>query len=192
MARQQLARSPLVLVSADAPTTFALRWITGAQSGIAFGVQTSSIEASRRSTAARTSTDSFDVSLTSPDGSNLGTASTGTAKSATTGPVVVIPPDNNAPFTLTDAATPGSGTDIVGVHAVWTCTRNGAATRRCPRGDASISVPAGVGDQVVCTVTNQSKTFDGGDAPASFGTTLAADGPRHSVPDYDATPHARA
>jgi len=181
-------KSRSILVSADAPSTFALRWITCCQSGIAFGVQTSSIEVDKLVDGRADRTDSFDVALTSPSGSTLATATTGTANTVTTGPVVVIPPNNNAPFTLTDAITPGSGTNLAAYSHLWSCTRNGAPDPSLPSGEhTSISVPAGVGDQVVCTVTNRSLTFDGGDAPASFGTTLAGNGPRHSIPDYDAT-----
>ncbi len=184
-------KSTSILVSADAPSTFALRWQTSARSGIAFGVQTSSIEVIKKVDGRTDKTDSFDVSLTSPDGSSLRSARTDAANSATTGAVVVIPPNNNAPFTLTDAATPGSTTDMSNYTHLWSCTRNGAPDPTLPSGEhTSISVPAGVGDQVVCTVTNRAKTFDGGDAPATFGTTLATNGPRHSISDYDATNHS--
>ncbi|MFC5729543.1 MULTISPECIES: GEVED domain-containing protein [Nocardioides] len=183
-------KSTSVLVSADAPTTFALRWVTPAQSGIAFGVNTASIEVSKVVEGRAEPSDSFDVSLRSPEGTELGSASTGTGNTATTGPVVVIPPNNGEPFTLTDAATAGSGTDLADYTHTWACTRNGAPDPSLPSGEAtSVQVSPGTGDQIACTVTNRARPMDGGDAPASYGTTFDADGARHRVPGYDATTH---
>ena len=186
----QTSKSTSILVSADAPSTFALRWQTGARSGIAFGVRTSSIEVVKKVDGRADRTDSFDVSLTSTDGGTLATATTDTANTATTGPIAVVPPTGNQTFTLTDAATPGSGTDLSDYTHTWICTRNGAADPTLPAGErTSVGVAVGPGDGVVCTVTNRSLSFDGGDAPASFGTLVASGGPRHSIPDYDATAH---
>ena len=184
------SKSTSILVSADAPSTFALRWQTNARSGIAFGVRTSSIEVIKKVDGRADRTDSFDVSLSSVDDGTLDTATTNTANTATTGPIVVIPPVGNQTFTLTDAATPGSGTDLADYTHTWSCTRNGAPDPGLPSGEhTSVGVTVGTGDGVVCTVTNRSLTFDGGDASASYGTLLTGGGPRHSVSDYDATTH---
>ena len=61
-------KSRSILVSADAPSTFALRWITCCRSGIAFGINTASVQVSKVVHGRAASTDSFDVSITSPEG----------------------------------------------------------------------------------------------------------------------------
>lgn len=179
-----------VLVSADAPSSFAVRWQTFAQSGIAFGVRTASIQVQKTVVGRYDHTDSFDVALKSPSGSTLKTASTGTADTADTASVVVIPPNNGSPFTLTDAATPGSGTDMDNYVSKWACFSGGSNTQDpdLPSGvHASVEVAPDIGDQIRCRVENTAKTFDGGDAPASYGTNIADGGPRNAVSDFDRT-----
>lgn len=43
----------------------------------------------------------------------------------------------------------------------------------------------GVGAAIVCTFDNEPLPLDLGDAPDTYGTTLASYGPRHGVPGYD-------
>ncbi len=42
------------------------------------------------------------------------------------------------------------------------------------------------GQQITCTATNTADRFDFGDAPDSYGTLLASNGPRHDLGAYDA------
>ncbi len=179
-----------VLVSADAPSSFAVRWQTFAQSGIAFGVRTASIQVQKSVVGRYDRTDSFDVGVKSPSGSTLKTVSTGTSDTADTASVVVIPPNNGSPFTLTDAPTPGSGTDMDNYVSTWACFSGGSNTQDpdLPSGvHASVQVSPDIGDQIRCKVENTAKTFDGGDAPASYGTNIADGGPRNAISDFDRT-----
>jgi uncharacterized repeat protein (TIGR01451 family)/LPXTG-motif cell wall-anchored protein len=181
-----------VLVSADAPSSFSVRWQTFAQSGIAFGVRTASIQVQKTVVGRYDNTDSFDVSITSPGGSKLATATTGTGDAADTTPVVVIPPNDGSPFTLTDDPTPGSGTDPGNYTSTWICSSGGGNDQDpdLPSGPhASVQVSPTIGDQIRCRVQNVAKTFDTGDAPASYGTTVADGGPRHALSDYDRDTH---
>ena len=74
-----------VVVSADTPSNIALTMTTFARSGIAFAIQTSKITLNKAVDGRVAGGDSFDVSVTSPEGTTAGTASTGTSDAATTG-----------------------------------------------------------------------------------------------------------
>jgi uncharacterized repeat protein (TIGR01451 family) len=144
-----------VIVGADTPSQIGLSMTTFARSAIAFAIMTSKIEV-RKSVAGRSrSGDSFDVSATSPEGSTIATASTGPSNSASTGELTVLPRTNGASYTLSEAPTPGSGTQFSEYSRDWTCTNNGAPDPSLPSGAGrSVQVSPEVGDDIQCTVTN--------------------------------------
>jgi hypothetical protein len=100
-------------------------------------------------------TDSFDVTV-AQDGP-LGSASTGSGATASTGAVTIL---NTDPVTLAEAATPGSGTDLGPYTQDWSCT-NSATTSdtQLPSGSGtSKQLSLQPGDDVTCTLTNTAPT----------------------------------
>jgi uncharacterized repeat protein (TIGR01451 family) len=147
-----------VVVGADTPSTIGLSMTTFARSGVAFAIQTSKIQVTKEVLGTRANpTDSFDVFATSPEGSEVGRASTGSAATATTGELTVLPRSGGATYTLTEEATSGSGTNLDDYDQYWSCTNNGLPYT--PSGSltgTSVSVSPEAGDHIACTVTNVS------------------------------------
>lgn len=123
-----------VIVGADTPSTIGLSMTTFARSGVAFGIMTSKIEVRKSVTGRVYPSDSFDVTAISPESSTIATDSTGPANSASTGELTVLPRTNGASYTLSEAATPGSGTQLSEYTRDWTCTNNGAPDPSLPSG----------------------------------------------------------
>lgn len=98
------------------------------------------------------SADSFDLT-TAITGQTLGTASTGTADSATTGSQIIVP---NGPVALSEAPTPGSTTVLDYYNQAWQCANaTSASTTALPSGSGlSQSFTPKLGDDVSCTLTN--------------------------------------
>ncbi len=145
-----------VVVSADTPSNIALTMTTFARSGIAFAIQTSKITLNKAVSNRVADGDSFDVSVTSPEGTTAGDASTGTADAATTGEVTVLPRTNGAVYTLAETATPGSGTDLGAYTQSWSCSNAAASSdTSLPSGSGtSKELSPQAGDDITCTLTN--------------------------------------
>ncbi len=120
------------------------------------------------------------------------TASTGAGNSATTGELTVLPRTNGSGYTLSDLATPASGTRLADYWQSWSCTNNGVADASLPSGGGtSVSVFPEPGDDIECTVTNKAmpkpadlsieKTADKAKAapgePVTYTFTAHNDGP---------------
>jgi len=150
-----------VIVGADTPSQIALSMTTFARSGVAFAIMTSKIQLTKNVVGRVRSGDSFDISALSPEGSTLATASTGSANTATTGEVTVLPLSTGASYTLSEATTPASGTRQADYSRSWSCTNNGVAEPSLPSGSGpSVSVSPQVGDFIACTVTNTQLAAD--------------------------------
>lgn len=148
-------RYDAVVVGADTPSQIALSMTTFARSGVAFAIMTSKVQVTKQVVGRVKSSDSFDVSAISPEGSTLASASTGPANTATTGEVTVLPLSSGASYTLSEAPTAASGTRQADYSRSWACTNNGVAEPSLPSGSGpSVSVSPQVGDFIACTVTN--------------------------------------
>ncbi len=151
-------KSTALLVAADTPTTFSTTWVTPQRSGIALGIQTAKVTVTKEVASRAYPGDSFDVAVTSPEGTTLGSASTEATNSATTGRVTVLPRLDGQEFTLSEAATLGSSTDLANYSQDWTCVNNaqGSETQLPSGSGANKTVIPAVGDDIICTVTNES------------------------------------
>jgi hypothetical protein len=149
-------KSTALLVAADSPTSFSTQWKTGARSGIAMGIQTAKLTLVKQVASRIDAADSFDLSVASSGGSVIGSATTGTADSASTGAITVLA---GGAFTLSESATSGSPTLLSNYDTSWTCSNaNAASTTTLPSGAGTSEVvtPA-EGDDITCTVTNTAK-----------------------------------
>ena len=166
------------IVAANSPTTFSQALYTGSGSnreGVAFALMTSKVELAKTVVGRVRGSDSFDLSVTSPEGSTIGSVSTGQGNTATTGTLTVLPRTNGSGYTLAEAATPASDTRVADYGQAWSCTNNGTPS---PAGNGSaMDVAPAPGDDIRCTLTNTQlpadlaivKTAD--PSPAVPGTT---------------------
>ncbi|WAL67530.1 hypothetical protein ORV05_07040 [Amycolatopsis cynarae] len=98
--------------------------------------QTSKLTLNKTVASPVRASDSFDLSVTSPEGTTVGSATTGTAATATTGTLTVLPRANGSSYVLSEAATAGSTTALP----------SGSGTMK--------AVSPKPGDDIACTVTN--------------------------------------
>lgn len=152
-------KSTSLLVSADSPTSFATTWDTVSQSGIAIGIRTAKLTVNKQVVDRVNPTDSFDVSATSPQGTLLGSASTGTADTATTGGLTVLPQTGGGNYTLSETATAGSPAALSNYDAEWSCLNaaTGSSTILPSGAGTSKTVVPAIGDDITCTVTNTAR-----------------------------------
>ena len=104
----------------------------------------------------------------------------------TAGPVLAL---NGTTYTVSES---GAGTVAASYTSSWTCVNStsGITLASGTGTTGSVTVPAGTTTaSVLCTFTNNLRKLDSGDAPASFGTTIAANGPRHVLVGYSSTSH---
>ncbi|WP_228684883.1 DUF11 domain-containing protein [Amycolatopsis thermoflava] len=82
-----------------------------------------------------------------------GSARIGTAATATTGTLTVLPRANGSRYTLSEAASPGSS--LASYSQAWTC-RNATtgSTTALPSGAGTKAVAPQPGDDITCTITN--------------------------------------
>jgi len=177
-------KSTALLVAANTPSTFSTQWQTAAQSGIAIGIQTARLTLNKTVAGRVAAGDSFALAIDSPEGTTVGTASTGTADTASTGSISVLPRvGGSGAFTLSETAE-GSPSPLGGYGQAWTCTNATAgSTTILPSGaGTSKTVTPAVGDDIACTVTNTPapvpvlsawKTVVASEWPLRPGSTLA-------------------
>lgn len=147
-------KSTALLVGADSPTTFATQWITPSRSGIAIGIQTSKLTLNKQVAGRIAASDSFDVAVTAPGGVVQAQATTGTADTASTGAVDVLP--SGGAYTLSEAMSAGTTTPLSSYQPSWSCTNvatNSATVLPSGTGPTKTLSPA-IGDDITCTVTN--------------------------------------
>ncbi|WP_245783337.1 MULTISPECIES: DUF11 domain-containing protein [Amycolatopsis] len=142
-------------------TTFSARLdsTTGVEA-VAFAVQTAKVTLNKQVVDRRLPADSFDLAVTSPEGTTVGTATTGGADTATTGPLTAMPRTAGQSFTLSEAASAGSS--LANYDQSWSCTNATAgSTTSLPTGTGtSVAVSPQPGDDISCTVTNTAKQTD--------------------------------
>ncbi|WP_187977311.1 DUF11 domain-containing protein [Mycetocola sp. JXN-3] len=125
----------------------------GEREAVAFGIQTARATVTKQVASRVDPTDSFDVSITSPEGIPLALASTGTATGATTGRETVIPTGTLA---LADRTTAGTRSALNYYAADWSCTNatTGSTTVLPSGSNPNQNLALAVGDDVSCVVTN--------------------------------------
>lgn len=141
-----------VIVGADTPSTIGLTMRTNARSGVAFAIMTSKIQVTKSVVGRVRASDAFALSATSPEGSVIGSASTGAGSSATTGPLVVLPRTGGSSYTLAETAS--AGARLTDYSQSWSCTNNGVAMPALSGAGTSRAVSPNAGDDIQCTVTN--------------------------------------
>jgi uncharacterized repeat protein (TIGR01451 family) len=145
------------MLAAQAPSSIAQEMVGGGHQGVAFGVLVSTVQLNKVVTSRIDPSDAFAVSIHSlPTNDLLGSANTGTANTASTGPITVLTSDVGSSFTFAEQITSGLPSNYTGA---WSCTRNGAFDAALPSGDMgpSATVTLGIGDFVNCTITNTSE-----------------------------------
>jgi uncharacterized repeat protein (TIGR01451 family) len=144
------------MLAAQHPTTLSQSMTGHGLEAVAFGVLVSKVQLTKSVASRVDASDAFDVDVTSPSASVLGSGNTGTGNSGSTGEVTVLTSVSGEQFTLSEAATSGS---LSNYDESWACTRNGATDAALPSGaaGASAAVQLGIGDFVDCTITNTAK-----------------------------------
>jgi uncharacterized repeat protein (TIGR01451 family) len=145
------------MLAAQAPSSIAQEMVGGGHQGIAFGVLVSTVQINKVVTSRIDPSDAFGVSIHSlPTNDLLGSANTGTANTASTGPITVLTSDVGSSFTFAEQITSGLPSNYTGA---WSCTRNGVSDPELPSGDigSSATITLGIGDFVDCTITNTSE-----------------------------------
>ena len=145
------------MLAADNPTFLRQTISSARRQGVAFGILLSKVVLNKVVASRVDPDDSFGLSVSTADGTTLGTGSTGTASTGTTGQVETIGAASTSPFILAETS---SNSVIAGYNQSWACTRNGAADASLPSGAAGTSAPVvlGIGDLVDCTITNTART----------------------------------
>ena len=145
------------MLAAQAPSSIAQEMVGGGRQGVAFGVLVSTVQLSKQVPSRIDPSDAFGISIRSlPSNDLLASANTGTANTASTGPITVLTSDVGSSFTFAEQITSGLPSNYT---ESWSCTRNGASDPGLPSGDigSSATVTLGIGDFVDCTITNTSK-----------------------------------
>lgn len=148
------------MVQASAPSTFTTTMResnTGERQGVAFGIMTAQVEVVKAVDSRLNPSDSFDVSIASPQSTVLGSATTGMSDTATSGGTTLIPrAAGDDSFVLGEAATTGSGTSLSDYSKSWACVNaNASSTTALPTSAGThVSVVPVPGDDITCTVTN--------------------------------------
>ena len=144
------------ILASKAPTTFSQSMTGGGLQAFSFGVLLSSVQVNKTVVGGYAG-DAFAVSITDAGGSPVASANTSGTSSATTGRTTVVVGSSGSTFTFGETATSGS---LANYAQSWSCTRNGSADATLPSGSAGVSssIDVGVGDTVICTITNTGLT----------------------------------
>jgi MYXO-CTERM domain-containing protein len=160
-----------IALQADSPSEISAALVQGGIQGVAFAVVTSDVTLVKQVASRVNAGDSFDVTV--GQGSTLGSASTGSANTASTGQITIL---NTDPITLAEAATAGSGTDLGGYTQSWACTNSATSSDTVLPSGAGTSKQLSLqpGDDVTCTVTNSAPTLDTPVVDPAVGAAVAA------------------
>lgn len=125
----------------------------GEREAVAFGIQTARVSVDKAVVGRVAPADSFDLSITSFEGPELSSVTTGTGNSASTGSEIVIP---SGPVALAEARTSGAPSPLEYYDTAWSCANaTTGSTTVLPSGDdPSQSLTLAVGDDVSCVITN--------------------------------------
>jgi uncharacterized repeat protein (TIGR01451 family) len=146
------------MLAAQAPSSIAQEMVGGGHQGVAFGVLVSTVQLNKKVSSRIDPSDAFGISIRSlPSNDLLGSANTGTANAASTGPITVLTSDVGSSFTFAEQITSGLPSNYTDS---WSCSRNGGSDPELPSGDigSSATVTLGIGDFVDCTITNTSRS----------------------------------
>lgn len=163
-----------LLVGATAPTSFSQTMTVSnfvSREGVAFAIQTSTIDLGVQVDSRHEDSDSFTVAVVSPEDAVVGGGDTGTSGGASTGALVVLPRVDGSAYTLRISG--GDGTDLGDYGTSWSCTRDGATDPSLAvTGVDSIEVSPSAGEEIACTVVVSvgGSTGPGGAANPVAGT----------------------
>ncbi|WP_051191688.1 DUF7507 domain-containing protein [Microbacterium luticocti] len=155
------------LLAADNPSTFTLSMTGNGKEGIAFGVLISKITLNKTVVNGYPG-DAFGIAVTDSADNHIGSATTDGSGHASTGALTVLTGANGEDYTLSESITSGSADNYV---PSWECTRNGTPDGTIARAaGTSATTSVGIGDDLVCTITNTAK-------PSSLGLVKKAGTP---------------
>ena len=145
------------LFSATEPTSFTQTMTVGngvSREAVAFAFQVSNVTADVVVDGPRVApSDSFAVSIVSPESTTVASADTGASNGASTGPQTVLPRVDGSAYTL--QVTPGPGTSAAAYTVQWGCTAEGGVVPALSQLGYSITVTPEPGVELVCTATVQ-------------------------------------
>ncbi|MBW1641063.1 DUF11 domain-containing protein, partial [Microbacterium resistens] len=145
------------ILASENPDFWTQRMVGGGRQAVAFGVLISQVEL-RKQVESRFAGDDFQVTIDDESGAwhfEDGTGPTGTT--ASTGLQEVVDSGGDPVFRFRERMNSGLMTNY---DASWSCTRNGERDATLPSGRQpgySADVHVGIGDVVVCTLTNTRK-----------------------------------
>ncbi len=168
-----------IVLQANEPTQISAALVGGGLQAVAFAIVTSKITLNKAVVGRVKPSDSFGLSVSSPEGTTIGAASTGSANSASTGALIVLPRTNGSSYTLSEGPAPGSGAVMSDYSQSWSCTNAATgSTTPLPSGSgSSVQLSPAPGDDITCTVTNTQ-------LPADLSITKSAS-PLRAVPGTD-------
>jgi uncharacterized repeat protein (TIGR01451 family) len=161
-----------IVLQADTPTQISAAMLGGGLQAVSFAIVTSKLTLNKVVVGRVKATDSFNLAASSPEGTAIGSATTGSGNSASTGSLTVLPRTDGSAYTLSEAPTPGSGTLMSDYSQSWSCTNAATgSTTPLPSGSgSSVQVAPAPGDDITCTVTNTQLPAD-----LSLSATPASD-----------------
>lgn len=154
-------RALATVVRAIQPTTFTQNIYhgqAGEREAVAFGIMTAKVTLDKNVAGRISATDSFATSITSDLDEVLGSATTGTGPSSTTGSTVVVPNLPGGEFTLAETAESGNLEEYT---AAWTCTNTvTSSSTTLPNGPGfqQVLVPQ-PGDDITCRIVNTPDSY---------------------------------
>lgn len=95
------------ILAAENPSTFSQTMVGAGLQAVAFAILVSTVKVNKTVTGRVNASDTFQVSVTDSNGPVVGSGSTGTGNTATTGPVTVLTGANGENYTLSESATSG-------------------------------------------------------------------------------------
>ncbi len=143
------------ILASVAPTTFTQTMHGTGLQAFGFGVLVAGVELNT-TIVNGFSGDAFRVTATDDTNTVVGSGNTGGGTTASTGVIGLITSSTAEQFRFAQTATSGT---LANYDPSWSCTRNGASDSSLPSGAAgnSNTVTVGVGDLVVCSITNTAK-----------------------------------
>ncbi|MFT4134974.1 hypothetical protein [Microbacterium sp.] len=127
----------------------------GGVQDVVFGFEFTKLELRKVFTELVDPADAVDLSITTPAGTNAGSASTDGALSATTDDQTLLPVGE---FTLAEAVSDGSDMVADNYTSSWSCENSAESDTELPSGEGvTKTVTPAPGDAIVCTITNTPK-----------------------------------
>ncbi|MCU1529247.1 MAG: hypothetical protein JWP75_3010, partial [Frondihabitans sp.] len=149
------AMTGTAILASTNPTTFSQKMVGGGLEGVAFGVLVSSVQLNTNIVNGFPG-DACGINGANSDGTTLASANTNGSASASTGKQTVVVDSTGATYGLNQQITSGLASNYT---TTWSCTRNGQVDPSLPSGQTGYNqlVNLGIGDSVICTITNTAK-----------------------------------